>query len=427
MDLSNPYISSILISLVVIISYLFNQFSKKTNVPSVILLIGLGYGFKMTLDWLQIDTGNRLFQILEILGIVGLIMIVLEAALDLHLTKEKTGLIVKSFLVALFGLMGCAFGIGYLFYYFMIPDFFQALVYAVPLSIISSAIIIPSVGSLVEAKREFLIYEGTFSDILGIMLFYFLLGNAETETTSTIVFNVTSNIVATIVLAIVLSYGLVLLFQNLESTVKLFFLIAVLIVLYAVGKLFHLSSLLIIMVFGLVLSNHKLFFFGRMRRLLKLKKLKTVLEDFHVVTMESAFVVRTFFFVIFGMTLNLETLLSWETAMISIGVIAIIFLLRLLLLKSAQLKNIFPELLLAPRGLITVMLFFSIPAAYQSENFRPGILLYTILVSSFIMSGALIANSGNEGEDPEELTFDFASLDQEIEKLQKKQGEVEVE
>ncbi len=418
MDLSNPYITSILISLVVIISYLFNQFSKKTNVPSVILLIGLGYGVKMGLEWLKIDTGERLFQILEILGIVGLIMIVLEAALDLHLTKDKTGLIVKSFFVGLLGLAGCTFGIAYLFYYFLLPDFFQALLYAVPLSIMSSAIIIPSVGSLIDEKKEFLIYESTFSDILGIMLFYFLLGNAETKATSDIVLNVTTNIVATVVMSIVVSYGLVLLFQRLESGVKLFFLIAVLVVLYAVGKLFHLSSLLIIMVFGLVLTNHKLFFPGKLRRLLNLEKLGHVLEDFHVVTMESAFVVRTFFFVIFGMTLNFQTLLSTETALISMGVVGIIFGLRFIFLKMFQIKNIFPELLIAPRGLITVLLFFSIPAMYQSEVFRPGILLYTILISSFIMSGALIANASN-GPAPEELSFDWDSLDKEIETLQK--------
>ena len=65
---------------------------------------------------------------------------------------------------------------------FIINQFYHedpiiSLVYAVPLSIVSSAIVIPSVGSLMPEKKEFMIYEGTFSDILGIMFFYFLVEN----------------------------------------------------------------------------------------------------------------------------------------------------------------------------------------------------------------------------------------------------------
>ena len=54
-------------------------------------------------------------------------------------------------------------------------EFIQALVYALPLSIMSSAIIIPSVANLSNYKKEFLIYESTFSDILGIMVFYMII------------------------------------------------------------------------------------------------------------------------------------------------------------------------------------------------------------------------------------------------------------
>ena len=48
--------------------------------------------------------GIDFFPILEVLGIVGLIMIVLEAALDLELKKEKWPVIWKSFTIAAFSL-----------------------------------------------------------------------------------------------------------------------------------------------------------------------------------------------------------------------------------------------------------------------------------------------------------------------------------
>ena len=296
MEVINPYIAIIGISLIIILSYFFNIISQKTNVPSVLMLIVLGILMKQGMNFIGISAGKQLFSLLELLGIVGLIMIVLEAALDLHLTKEKWPIIWKSFSVALISLILSTAAIAYIINYFIIEDFFTCIIYAVPLSIMSSAIIIPSVGGLGEEKKEFMVYEGTFSDILGIMVFYFLIGNAGADNAKVVVWDVVSNISVTIILSIIISYGLVLIFQKMNSQVKLFLLIAVLLILYSVGKLFHLSSLLIILIFGLVLNNNRLFFKGFLKKWLQPKKVKNILHDFHLVTMETAFVVRTFFF-----------------------------------------------------------------------------------------------------------------------------------
>ena len=53
---------------------------------------------------------------------------------------------------------------------------FVSLLITIPLSILSSAILLPSIDSIEENKREFLIYESTFSDIVGIIVFYTVLG-----------------------------------------------------------------------------------------------------------------------------------------------------------------------------------------------------------------------------------------------------------
>jgi Kef-type K+ transport system membrane component KefB len=108
---------------------------------------------------------------LELLGIIGLIMIVLEAALDLELSKDKLPIILKEMLIAFFCLLGSSFGIALIFQYTLSFDFVPALLYGVPLSSMSSAIIIPSVSNLLPEKKEFMIYESAFSDILGIMTF----------------------------------------------------------------------------------------------------------------------------------------------------------------------------------------------------------------------------------------------------------------
>ena len=386
----NPYIAVIATSLVIILSYLFNLVSNKTNIPSVLLLIILGIGLKQAAIYFGITTGDTLFSVLEILGIVGLTMIVLEAALDLKLTREKWPLIWKSFLIALAALLVTSIASAYIIQYYFIDSFFVALVYAVPLSIISSAIVIPSVGALAEAKKEFMVYEATFSDILGIMFFYFLLGNADTETTGAIVWDVTSNIALTIILSVVVSYALVLLFQKLDTHVKLFLLIAVLLLLYSLGKLFHLSSLVIILVFGLVLNNHRVFFFKPLDRLLDTRAVSSVLNNFHMVTLETAFVMRTFFFVVFGMTITLATLFDAEIAMVSGILLLILYAVRWVMLLIFVRKDIIPQLFIAPRGLITVLLFFSIPLELTTPSFNSGILLFIVIITSVVMTLSLI-------------------------------------
>lgn len=395
MEVINPYIAIIGISLIIILSYFFNVISQKTNIPSVLMLIVLGILIKQGMNFMGISAGKQLFSLLELLGIVGLIMIVLEAALDLHLTKEKWPIIWKSFSVAFLSLLLSTAAIAYIINYFIIEDFFTCIIYAVPLSIMSSAIIIPSVGGLGEEKKEFMVYEGTFSDILGIMVFYFLIGNAGADNAQVVVWDVVSNISITIILSVLISYGLVLIFQKMNSQVKLFLLISVLLILYSVGKLFHLSSLLIILIFGLVLNNHNIFFKGILKKWLHPKKVKGILHDFHLVTMETAFVVRTFFFVLFGITITLASLLNLEVALISLGILAALYIVRIFVIKLFVQKDINPQIWLAPRGLITILLFFAIPSEYQTDTFDSGILLYTIIISCIIMAASLVANGKN--------------------------------
>ena len=204
------------------------------------------------------------------------------------------------------------------------------------------------------------------------------------------------NILVTVVVSIILSYAMVFIFQRLTSQVKLFLVISVLMLMYALGKTFHLSSLLIILAFGLVLNNTKLFFQGRMSSWANEEKVKPILKDFHLLTLESAFVIRTFFFVIFGMFITLDSVLDYRIALISVAIIGILYAVRYVVLKLIVKNDITPQLYIAPRGLITILLFFVISGhpEFTIKDFNPGILLFVILISSIIMTVALITYRG---------------------------------
>lgn len=409
----NAYYDILIICGVVIISYSLGWVSKLTKIPSVLLLILLGIGFQFLLKELDLSISPRIMDLLELLGIVGLIMIVLEAALDLKLTKDKKGLIGKAFIVAFLALAGSSIGISYIIIYFLQFDFYTALVYAIPLSVMSSAIIIPSVRQLPEKKKEFMIYESTFSDILGIMLFYFVVDANENATTTSTVIEVVINVGITAFLSVILSYLLVLIFQRVRDSARLFLLISILIMLYSIGKIFHLSSLIVILVFGLTLSNYKLFFSGKLKKFIASDILKEINKEFHLVTLESAFVVRTFFFVVFGMTLDLQSLFNIETAIISLCLVAALYVVRFIFLRLF-LKDILTELFIAPRGLITILLFFGIPGKYLQDSFSSGILLYTILFTGIIMTIGMMLHKDEAG-DVHDLSFEsLEALDKEL-------------
>ncbi len=427
MEVFNSYYAVITISVVIIISYFFNIISEKTNIPSVLLLILSGVLIKLGFNYFEISIGDIIFDILEILGIVGLIMIVLEASLDLELTWDKWPVIWKSFTVAFLSLIGCSLAIAWFIQLVLIDDFLTALVYSIPLSVMSSAIVIPSVGELTEEKKEFMVYESTFSDILGIMYFYFLIGNIDNTNINSVVLDVVGNIVITVVLSVVISYALVLTFQKVQTQVKLFLLIAVLLLLYSIGKLFHLSSLLIILIFGLVLNNHKLFFRGKLKEWIHVPSLKGILHNFHLVTVESAFVVRTFFFVIFGITIDLSSLLNMEVLVVSIAVILMLFLVRAVFLWVLRRKDLSPEIFISPRGLITILLFFAIPANLETDDFDSGILLYAILITSIVMALALIAKGKHiEPVDSVQSAY-WDEIDKQIESIPQKEKHVDPE
>ncbi|MEP5613014.1 MAG: cation:proton antiporter [Cyclobacteriaceae bacterium] len=391
-------------SLIIILSYMFNRLADKSNIPAVLLLIVLGVLGRELIGFAGIEkeTVLRTFtdiKLLEVLGTLGLILIVLEAALELKIEKSKLGLISKSFVVALIGLLLCMFSIGGLLYFSFEMTWNTALIYATPLSIISSAIVIPSVSNLLEEQEEFHIYESTFSDILGIMAFYFLISLGEAENGVLAVGDFSLSLIITIVTSIVLSYALIYIFQNLETKIKLFLMIAVLFLLFSVGKLMHLSSLLVILIFGVVLNNNKIFFSGPFRKYIKPIALENIRETFLMITIESAFVIRTFFFVIFGFSIALSTLFDLKVALVSLIALVFIYASRFISLVPFYRKGLLQKLTIAPRGLITLLLFYSIPVEFQHGGFNSGILLFIIIISSLAMTFGLIKNRPKKEEE----------------------------
>ncbi|MFB6257172.1 MAG: hypothetical protein ABEH38_00645 [Flavobacteriales bacterium] len=95
----DPNITVILLAVVLIVSYSLDRLAKRSNIPTVLMLILFGVLIHQGLEWSDMRSPDFL-PVLEVLGIVGLIMIVLEAALELELSKAKSRMTLSSLGVA---------------------------------------------------------------------------------------------------------------------------------------------------------------------------------------------------------------------------------------------------------------------------------------------------------------------------------------
>ena len=393
--MENPYVVIILASLLIVFSYIFTQISKWTKIPSVIFLIGTGVGAQFAVKSMDMEVPN-LSQHLGLLGIVGLMMIVLEGALDIkiHRNKIKTILAALATSVLILGVTNSL--IACILYFTQSVEFMTAFLYAIPLSVVSSAIVIPSVHTLVPAKKEFMILEATLSDIFGIMLFSFWI---KEPTAGQSYFEAISwNILISVSVSILLSYLLVYVFLKIKTEIKFFLFLAILALLFSIGEYFHYSALIIILIFGLVLNNTHAFFKGFLKKLIDPEKVAEIRHEFVIITNESSFLIRTFFFVVFGLTMNLEGLFDPEAIIIACLVMLVIFLTRALNLKVFIRSTIFPQMLIAPRGLVTILLFQKIVEHYNIIPFSEAILAWVIIGTNLVMMFGLIASGSSEDD-----------------------------
>ena len=350
--------------LLIIFSYLFDSYARKTKFPAVILLMLTGiiirvisslYGFN---DFIFLD------NLVPVIGTIGLILIVLEGALELEISIEKLPIIIKGFFAASIILIVNIFALSFVFNKVLGMNYMNSVIYSIPLSIISSAVAIPSASSLLNHQKEFVIYESTFSDILGIMIFNYVIKqykNANSLISSESIISLIIQVIGVIIISLIITYLLFRLIQKIEQKVKFFLILALLILVYAFGKLFHLPALVTIFIFGIFLSNVRVLLPKFLRKNLDLDQNKKELSEFHILTAESTFIVRTFFFLFFGFSINLESFLSFYPFIYGFLIFLIMFIIRYLYLGLTTFKlNTSPLVFMGPRGLISILLFLQI-------------------------------------------------------------------
>ncbi len=373
-----------------LIAYVFDLTASKTKIPSVILLLLLGWAVRQLTSVLDVHLPD-FSPVLPVLGTVGLILIVLEGSLELELNRSKFGLIRKSFWGALVPMIAIAFLLAFAFSRYGHSGFKDSLTNAIPFCVISSAIAIPSVRNLSSYSKEFVIYESSLSDILGVLIFNFLAFNETIDTHSFGTFALQLLIIT--VVSFIATIGLSFLLSKIEHHIKFVPIILLVVLIYAVSKIYHLPGLIFILIFGLSIGN--LDELKRFRWLDKFKpdELNKEVNKFRELTVEGAFLVRALFFLLFGYLIETSEVLNADTFTWALGIVLLIFLFRTIQLKLSKLP-LQPLLYVAPRGLITILLYLSIEPTHTISLVNKSLIIQVIILTAlFMMIGLMMSKT----------------------------------
>jgi len=378
-----------------LIAYVFDLTSSKTKVPSVILLLLLGWSVRQLTTFFDIQLPD-LSPALPGLGTIGLILIVLEGSLELELNKSRYVLIRKSISSALISMIALAFFLAFAFQQYGNFGFKDSLTNAIPFCVISSAIAIPSVRNLSSGNKEFVTYESSLSDISGVLLFNFLVLNEIIDRFS--FGNFALQLIIITAVSFVATIGLSFLLSKIEHHIKFVPIILLIVLIYAVSEIYHLPGLIFILLFGLSIGN--LDELKRFKWIEKFKpdELNREVIKFKELTIEGTFLVRALFFLLFGYLIETGEVLNAGTLRWTLFIVFFIFVFRAVQLKLSRLP-LLPLLFVAPRGLITILLFLSIEPAHTISIVNKSLIIQVIVLTSLLMMfGLMVTRSKKKVE-----------------------------
>lgn len=370
-------------SIFLLLAFGIERLGRISGIPSVVILIAVGLAGRPVLAVFGLAL-EGIDAAVPVIGTVGLVLIVLEGALDIELRRDRLRAAAGAFLLAGAGFALCTGLFAFAAVLALSVTPFQAVVLAVPLAVISSAVAIPSSSFLPPRGREFVVYESSVSDILGVLVFFSLLNSDGTA--SGVILGLVGGGVLSLLLAIVCAVGLALILMRIDGHIRFIPLLAGLFGLYAAGKLMHLSPLILVLLFGLALNNPTLVTrFSSFRGWLD-DSYEATLNEFKLLTMELTFAVRGFFFILLGYWTDLSDLASGKAWLAAALVLAVIYGSRHLMLRLIRSEFALPLTWIAPRGLITMLLFMAAKEALPLPHYLDGTVMLVVLVSATLIA-----------------------------------------
>jgi len=219
------------------------------------------------------------------------------------------------------------------------------------------------------------------SDIIGVLVFFSLIGSDGSV--SGALMSLLGGGFFSLLLSILCAFALMLILLRLDGHIRFVPLLAGLFALYALGKLLHLSPLIMVLFLGLLLNKPELVTRIAPLRNWVSESYPATLSEFKSLVVELTFVVRGVFFVLLGYWADMSDLVSPWAWLAALLVLAVIYVSRYVILRLMTLPVDVGQLLwIAPRGLITVLLFLEAREAFELPGYLNGAVMLVVLGSA---------------------------------------------
>ena len=295
-------IGLMLVSLIIIIGFLSNYQFIRTGFPGILFLILLGFLFGPIFNVIKPEDISGYAPYLADLATI---LILFEAGLAMNLQKtfRETP---RALMITLLHLCFCTTAVIVFFMSVEIPTLYSAL-FGIMISGNSAAVLIPIIRSikLREEVTTVITLESTLNNVFQVVSFLALVGIVASGSID--VFVIARDVAARFCVGGVTGFMFGLFWLKVLSKIKReahasMLTIAVLFISYYVSEYLGGDGALSALLFGIVLGNERL-----LSRITNVDRENLVLDEYMVrFESELAFLVRTFFFVYIGVTVNVS-------------------------------------------------------------------------------------------------------------------------
>jgi cell volume regulation protein A len=381
-----------LIGVVILVGLAGEVGFKRTGIPSVLFLMGLGILLGPVLGYAD---AARVSSLAPYFGTLALLIILFDGGLNLQFMKvlQETPL---ALLYSVLVFAGSVFAVAALYVWGLHGRWLQGLLLGAILGGTAAAIILPVVSqltSLREPVKVLVSLDSAFSEVFVVVIALAIMG---TFTEAGGKFGVIREIFHSFFDALVLATlaGAVwarLLTWLAGQTLSYMLTLAAILVLYYIAELVGASGAITILLFGLVLGNMETLA-GRLVRPLRmligyeLDQAKFVLDEFlKRINEELSFLVRTFFYVLLGLIVDFSKF-NWNIVVWGVALFGVVFGVRvvatLVLGETTRSWSPSERVLIAammPRGVATAVMAFLPASAGIPETERFPLYALTVI------------------------------------------------
>jgi len=380
------------VGILVFLAHLFSSIFSRTRIPDVILLIIIGICVGPLLG---LATPAMFGEVGPVFTTVTLIIILFEGGLALKLNMLRTAL-AGATLLALLSYLLTMFVVGGLALLLTDLDFLQAFILGAIVGSTSEAVVIPLVRQLrvKEETQTLLSVESSINDVLSIVITMalvqaYIAGKFE-------IFSVSGDLIASFLVALVLGIVGALIWSILLNRIHviknaIFTTPAFVFVIYGLTESMGFSGAIAALAFGVTIGNIETIKIPIFKTL-TVKEPSGLNETEKVFFSEVAFLLKTFFFIYLGM--SLELISSW-LIIVALILTFVAFVLRapavrISIRQALPAKDISVTAVMVPKGLAAVVLA-SIPlqqgvtGGETIKNITYGIVLFSIVLTSFLV------------------------------------------